>query len=156
LNINKQKPKILVVEDDKRQSDLLIELINDTGLYDLIPAYNGKQAFSCLKANRRGFNFLTNKIACVLLDWQMPEMNGEQFLTQLRKQETRIPFKRFLPIIVLSAYSDKERWQLATNPSLGMASSYFVKPFDEISLINILYRIVYQKEAEILREMLGE
>jgi len=154
--MNKQKPKILVVEDDKRQSDLLIELINDTDLYDPIPAYNGKQAFSCLKENRRGFDFLSNKIACVLLDWQMPEMNGEQFLTQLRGQETKIPFKRFIPVIVLSAYSDKERWQLATNPSLGMASSYFVKPFDEASLINVLYRIVYQKEAEILREMLGE
>ena len=154
--MNKQKPKILVIEDDRRQSELLIELINDTDLYDPIPAYNGREGFSCLKENRRGFDFLSNKIACILLDWQMPEMNGEQFLTQLREQESRIPFKRFIPVVVLSAYSDKERWELATNPSLGMASSYFVKPFDEALLINVLYRIVYQKEAEILREMLGE
>ena len=154
--MNKQKPKILVIEDDRRQSELLIELINDTDLYDPIPAYNGREGFSCLKENRRGFDFLSNKIACILLDWQMPEMNGEQFLTQLREQESRIPFKRFVPVVVLSAYSDKERWELATNPSLGMASSYFVKPFDEALLINVLYRIVYQKEAEILREMLGE
>ena len=154
--MNKKKPTVLVVEDDKRQSDLIVDLINDTNLYNPIPAYNGREAFSCLKANRRGFDFFTNKVACILLDWQMPEMNGEQFLTQLRKQEIKTPFKQFIPVVVLSAYSDKERWQLATNPIFGMVSSYFVKPFDEASLVNVLYRIVYQREAEVLREMLGE
>ena len=37
-----------------------------------------------------------------------------------------------------------------------MASAYFTKPLDETLLINTLYRIVYQKEGEILREILTE
>jgi CheY-like chemotaxis protein len=152
----KSKPLILVVEDDKTQSALVVEIINETGLYQAIPAYDGAHAFEVLGNNQRGFNFLSNRVACILLDWQMPKMNGEVFIKRLRTEEGRSPFKRHIPIVIFSAYSDKERLQLAKDPTLGLASGYVVKPFDQEELLTLLKRIVILQEAEILREILIE
>ncbi len=152
----KSKPLILVVEDDKTQSELVVDIINETGLYQAIPAYDGEHAFKVLESNQRGFNFLSNRIACILLDWQMPRMNGEVFIKRLRTEEGKSPFKRHIPIVIFSAYSDKERLQLAKDPTLGLASGYIVKPFEEEELLTLLKRIVIHQEAEILREILIE
>lgn len=152
----KSKPIVLVVEDDRDQSDLVVDIINETGLYQAIPAYDGEHAFSILKGYERGFNFLSNGIACILLDWQMPKMNGEVFIKRLRAEEGGSPFKRHIPIVIFSAYSDKERLQLAKDPTLGLASGYIVKPFEEEELLTLLKRIIIHREAEILREILIE
>ena len=152
----KSKPHILVVEDDRQQSDLVIEVINETQRYHAIPAYDGEEALQILKSHQRGFNFLSNKIECILLDWQMPKMNGELFLKTLRNEEGSSPFKRHIPIVIFTAYNDKERQALAKDPTLGLASGYILKPFEEEELLGLLERIVVHKEAEILREILIE
>lgn len=152
----KNKPLILVVEDDRQQSELVIEVINETQRYHAIPAYDGVEALQILKSHQRGFNFLSNRVECILLDWQMPKMNGEQFLRTLRTDEGSSPFKRHIPIVIFTAYNDKERQVLAKDPTLGLASGYILKPFEEEELLGLLERIVIHKEAEILREILIE
>ena len=155
-NTEDSKPLILVVEDNERQSKLITEIINETGLYRALTAYNGYDAFEILSMHQRGFDFLTNKISCILLDWQMPKMHGEKFLRLLREKENRSPFKRHIPVVIISAYGDSERRMMAEDASLGLASGYLLKPFEEAELLNILKRIVINKEAEILRELLVE
>lgn len=150
------KPLILVVEDDPDQSALVVELINETGLYQALPARDGEQALEVLRAHQRGFNFLSNRIACILLDWQMPRMNGEAFLKRLRREEGLSPFKRHIPVIIFTAYNYKERQRLAIDPTLGMASGYILKPFEDSELLGLLERVVMHKEAEVLREILIE
>ncbi len=151
-----QKPLILVVEDDRQQSDLVVEIINETKQFQAIPAYDGEQALEILKTHQRGFNFLSNRVACILLDWQMPRMNGEEFLIKLRKDEGNSPFKRHIPIVIFTAHNDMERQTLAKDPTLGLASGYILKPFEEEELLGLLERIVIHKEAEVLREILIE
>lgn len=151
-----EKPLVLVVEDNERQSKLIVDIINETGLYRALTAFNGYDAFEILSMHQRGFDFLTNRIACILLDWQMPHMHGEEFLRKLREKESRSPFKRHIPVVVISAYGDTERRMLAEDATLGLASGYLLKPFDEAELLNILKRIVINKEAEVLRELLVE
>lgn len=150
------KPLILVVEDNELQSELITKLVNETGLYRALTAYNGYDAFEILSMHQRGFDFLTNKITCILLDWQMPKMHGEMFLKLLREKENRSPFKRHIPVVIISAYDDRERRRIAEDPMLGLASAYLQKPFSEDQLLNILKRIVINKEAEVLRELLVE
>lgn len=151
-----EKPLILVVEDNELQSELITKLINETGLYRALTAYNGYDAFEILSMHQRGFDFLTNKITCILLDWQMPKMHGEKFLKLLREKENRSPFKRHIPVVIISAYDDRERRHIAEDPILGLASAYLQKPFSEDQLLNLLKRIVINKEAEVLRELLIE
>lgn len=150
------KPMVLVVEDNELQSELISRLINETGLYRALTAYNGYDAFEILSMHQRGFDFLSNKISCILLDWQMPKMHGEKFLKLLREKENRSPFKRHIPVVIISAYDDRERRRIAEDPELGLASAYLQKPFSEDQLLNILKRIVINKEAEVLRELLIE
>lgn len=150
------KPMVLVVEDNELQSQLISKLLNETGLYRALTAYNGFDAFEILSMHQRGFDFLSNKISCILLDWQMPKMHGEKFLKLLRAKENRSPFKRHIPVVIISAYDDRERRRIAEDPELGLASAYLQKPFSEDQLLNILKRIVINKEAEVLRELLIE
>lgn len=152
----KQKPLVLVVEDNQRQGDLIAEIINEAGLYETLRAGNGEEALEVLARYERGFDFLSNRIACILLDWQMPKMHGETFLRLLREKEHRSPFKRHMPVVIISAYGDNELRMLAEDSSIGMASAYLLKPFDEGELLHTLKRIVIDREGEIMRELLVE
>jgi YesN/AraC family two-component response regulator len=45
---------------------------------------------------------------------------------------------------------------VAEDSSVGLASAYLLKPFDEGELLLTLKRIVIEKEGEIMRELLVE
>jgi len=153
---NSKKPKILLVEDNELQARLTASVITDSNLYDVFIAHNGEEAFEELARHERGFDFLTNGIACILLDWQMPKMDGSQFLRDLRTKELKSPFKRHTPVVIISAYGDNELRLRAEDSSHGLASAYLTKPIDESELLHILKRITYDNEAEIMRELLLE
>jgi CheY-like chemotaxis protein len=150
------KPVVLLVEDNPTQASITAEIINETDLYEVVIAYNGEEALRELERHERGFDFLTNGISCILLDWQMPKMNGEAFLHILRSKEQTSPFKRHTPVVILSAYGDTELRLKAEDPTYGLASAYITKPFEESELLHVLKRIVYDKEGEIMRELLLE
>ncbi len=150
------KPLVLIVEDNARQSELISEIITETGLYETLRAGDGEEAMAVLAKHERGFDFLSNRIACILLDWQMPRMHGETFLRLLREKEHKSPFKRHMPVVIISAYGDNELRMVAEDSSVGMASAYLLKPFDEGELLHTLKRIVFDKEGEIMRELLVE
>ncbi|MES2606445.1 MAG: response regulator [Pseudomonadota bacterium] len=153
---NKKKPKILLVEDNELQAELTASVITETNLYDVFIAHNGEEAFRELANHERGFDFLTNAIDCILLDWQMPKMDGSQFLRALRTKELKSPFKRHTPVVIISAYGDNELRLRAEDTSHGLASAYLTKPIEESELLHILKRIAFDKEAEIMRELLLE
>ncbi|MEY4641002.1 MAG: hypothetical protein RLZZ227_996 [Pseudomonadota bacterium] len=150
------KPLVLIVEDNSRQAELINQIISETGLYETVRAGNGEEAMAVLARHERGFDFLSNEIACILLDWQMPRMHGETFLRLLREKENKSPFKRHIPVIIISAYGDNELRMVAEDSSVGLASAYLLKPFDEGELLLTLKRIVIDKEGEIMRELLVE
>lgn len=150
------KPLVLLVEDNARQAEMTREVLAETGLYNVLLAFNGEEAMAELSRHERGFDFLSNRISCILLDWQMPTMNGETFLRMLREKEKKSPFKRHIPVVIVSAYGDNELRMLAEDSSQGMASAYLLKPFDEAELLQTVKRIVIDKEGEIMRELLVE
>jgi CheY-like chemotaxis protein len=149
-------PPVLLVEDNKRQAELTAQVIRESGLYEVLVAHDGKEALDILALHERGFDFLSNAISCILLDWQMPNMSGDMFLRLLRQKEHKSPFKRHIPVIIITAYGDNHLRMLAEDSSLGMASAYILKPFEETELLQSLKRVVYDREAEIMRELLIE
>lgn len=150
------QPVVLLIEDNARQAALTRDILAETGLYEVLVAGNGEEALAALARHERGFDFLSNGIACILLDWQMPVMNGEAFLRRLREKEKKSPFKRHIPVVIISAYGDNELRMLAEDSSAGMACAYLLKPFDEGELLLTVKRIVIDKEGEIMRELLVE
>ena len=149
-----EKKLILVVENDPTLSKYMVKHIDSLGPYQAVPAYNGAEAIDTLQANQYGSIIIKNKIKCILLDWQMPKMNGEQFIRTFRNDEHKNIFKQSLPIIVISVHSDEKRRGLAIDPYFGRVSAYLVKPYDKAQLENYLNEIVLHGQSDYLREKL--
>lgn len=150
------KPWIMVVEDNQRQADLYTAILDETGLYNVVRAGNGEEALAELEKHERGFDFLSNGISCILLDWQMPRMHGQDFLKLLRQKEMKSPFKRHIPVVIITAFGDSDLRKVAEDSTYGLASAYLLKPFEESELLQTVKRIVLDKEAEVMRELLVE
>ena len=78
--------------------------------------------------------------AAVLLDIEMPRMDGYELIATLRAQEQY----RMLPLVVLTSRAAAKHQQRAVQ--LG-ASSYVVKPYQDEELINTLNSLVYGAAA---------
>ena len=110
-----KEAKILLVEDNEMNQELTVSLLNSVGLATMV-AKNGKIALELLKKD--AFDL-------VLMDIQMPVMNGLDATTEIRKRPDEY-FKK-VPIIAMSARAfqkDKDDCLKA-----GM-NSYIAKPID--------------------------
>ena len=110
-----KEAKILLVEDNEMNQELTVSLLNSVGLATMV-AKNGKIALELLKKD--AFDL-------VLMDIQMPVMNGLDATAEIRKRPDEY-FKK-VPIIAMSARAfqkDKDDCLKA-----GM-NSYIAKPID--------------------------
>lgn len=106
--------KILLAEDDPTNQKVISKMLENAG-YQIDIAENGKVAISL---------FDENKYDLVLMDIQMPEMNGIEALEVIREKEKKV---RHTPVIALTAYTlkgDRERFLM-----MGM-DGYIAKPID--------------------------
>jgi PAS domain S-box-containing protein len=108
-----QKTNILLV-DDRRENLLALEGILKSLDQNLVQAMSGAQALKYL---------LRNDVAVILLDVEMPEMDGFQTATLIREREKT----RHTPIIFLTAIS-KSDVHVSQGYSLG-GVDYIFKPF---------------------------
>ncbi|OGC36456.1 hypothetical protein A2311_03090 [candidate division WOR-1 bacterium RIFOXYB2_FULL_48_7] len=123
------KPIVLIIDDEVKQTDMVAKLIESTGRYQALKAYNASEGIELLKKNRQLFR--PNKIRLILLDIKMPEMDGLQFLSLLRKEDKYSE----TGVIMLTAYEDEDKWDKATS---GFVSGYLKKPVKEEELVTVL------------------
>ncbi len=119
--------KILIVDDDARNSFALSKLLADKGLKVHI-AQNGQKALEMLEKN---------EVDLVLMDIMMPVMDGYETIKRIRLQ----PKFRNLPILALTAKAmkgDREKCIAAG------ASDYLTKPIDPDRLFSMLRVWLYQ------------
>ncbi len=122
--------RILLVDDDIRNIYSLTNVLDEEGVI-CITAENGRVAIDTLK-NDPG-------IQLVLMDIMMPEMDGYEATTEIRKEER---FKK-LPIIALTAKAmkgDKEKCLAA-----GM-SDYISKPVNIDQLLSLMRVWLYKQD----------
>ncbi|MFT4033854.1 MAG: response regulator [Siphonobacter sp.] len=108
-----KKPLFLVVEDDEDDRELLTMACQE-GPYpcDLVFAENGKKAIELLEKINP---------SVILLDINMPRMNGLELLTELKSSEKW----KSMPILMLTTSDSKSL--ILDAYDLG-ANSYVVKP----------------------------
>jgi len=109
--------KLLVVDDDEGNRVMLARRLERLG-HQTILAKNGREALNKLRAE---------PFDLMLLDIQMPEMNGYEVLEVLKADATLSQ----IPVIVLSASDEIER--VARCIEMG-AEDYLPKPFDAVLL----------------------
>src|ERR1035437_8167591 len=121
----KNKIKILVVEDNLLNQKSAGFMLKDWGFkYEILA--NGKLALENLKFNRYDL---------ILMDIQMPELNGYETTKHIRKI-----LKLELPIIAMTALSlpgEKEKCL-----SVGM-TDYISKPINEMELFNLITNYLF-------------
>ncbi len=81
--------KVLVVEDDDAVREMVRRMLQKEGV-EVEEAANGKVALERVAANKPGL---------ILLDLMMPEMNGFEFLAELRKSDSGMS----IPVVVVTA-----------------------------------------------------
>lgn len=107
---------VLVCDDDKEIVEAIEIYLKREG-YNILKAYNGKQALEILKENK--------DIHLIILDIMMPEMDGIETANTIRKDSA-------IPIIMLSAKS--EDYDKIEGLNCG-ADDYVTKPFNPLELI---------------------
>jgi CheY-like chemotaxis protein len=149
-----KRPLILIVDDDSMMVEALSDMISEIDKYDVVSASDGVEALEFLKKNKRWGGLAKNKVDCIILDVKMPNMNGLEFLSAWRDSEY---FFREMPIILLTAYEDKEIWQKSSQSINSMVHEYLKKPLDDgKKLTDTLYRLLFNYEQEYMREILQE
>ena len=111
--------KVLLVEDEENLAKLLKRAIGD--MFDFFElAYDGADGLQKFRQNRHDV---------VITDITMPKMTGLELASIVRSESPQTP------VIVLSAYSEKEKLLGAIDAGV---SKYFIKPFDPDELIDYL------------------
>lgn len=116
-SISGSKPLVLIVDDDlvvRRYVSMIVK-----PLYDYIEARNGTEALERLKVYHPDI---------ILCDIMMPEMDGYEFLKQLKD----LPDFRHIPLIFLTARADSE---MKVEGLEEGAADYIVKPFSSLELL---------------------
>ncbi|MCB9061966.1 MAG: response regulator transcription factor [Halobacteriovoraceae bacterium] len=111
--------RVLVVDDSKAIYMMVSEMLNEGG-HESLWAEDGLKAVEHIKNNE--------KIDLVLLDWNMPNMNGPEFLEANQKESLTQA-----PIMVMTTENKPDYIKKAM--SLG-ASEYIMKPFTSDILFN--------------------
>jgi two-component system cell cycle response regulator DivK len=118
--------KILIVDDNERNLKLLRVLLRSAG-YETVEAGDGVRA---LELSREG------PLDLILLDIQMPLMNGIEVLRSLRAE----PATSRIPVVALTSYAMKgDRERFLKDGFVG----YIAKPLERVSFL------------EAVREVLG-
>jgi PAS domain S-box-containing protein len=131
--------KVLLVEDDKVNQIVFKKMMEVKHHYVKI-AQHGKEALKLLE---------NEKFDIIFMDIQMPEMDGIETTSRIRKMEG---FGKHTPIVAITAYAlsgDRERFL-----SNGM-NEYISKPVQMEELFSLLDKYVKKaKEAAILNSLI--
>jgi len=105
--------KVLIVEDQDEVRDMLRSMMVEIGVGHISGASDGRDALAIYKEN-------SHHLDLVVCDWNMPNMNGLEFLQNLREINTDIPF------LMLTGRADFD--SVVQAKSNGV-TAYISKPF---------------------------
>ena len=107
-------PKAMVVDDSRAMRMILSRTLEEIG-YEVCQASHGKQALTRLEEEN-------GNISLILVDWNMPEMNGLEFIRRVRAG----PESSAITLMMVTTETEME--QMVTALDAG-ANEYVMKPF---------------------------
>ncbi len=122
--------KVLVVDDSAIMRKVIEQILEMLG-HEAVPAANGVEAFERLKEH--------DDVKLILLDWNMPEMNGIEFLRAVKTQ----PVVSKIPVIMLTTESERRKMIEAIEAG---AKHYLTKPFQPETLATKILQCVESSE----------
>ena len=110
--------RALVVDDSRAIRSIIGKTVKELG-FELLEAGNGKEALERLEA--------AGTVELVLVDWNMPEMNGFDFLVAARQN----PAWKDTVIMMVTTETEMAQMQRALDAG---ANEYVMKPFTKDAL----------------------
>lgn len=106
--------RILLVDDSATMRRIQKTQINGLGISDVVDASDGNEALQKLKKSM--------PVDVILLDWNMPVMDGFTFLKKVREDAT------YKSVKIIMCTSESEKTKVVDALKAG-ANNYLVKPF---------------------------
>lgn len=128
------KPRVLIIDDDAEYLEVVKRyLVEDFIVYT---AQGGRAALDLL---------MQQKVDLILLDVEMPVLDGFHTLESIRKMETAID----VPVIFVTGRHD--RFTVFHSVQLGV-DGYIVKPFEKNALLKKIDEVMNGNEGEASKE----
>ncbi|HJT23478.1 MAG TPA: sigma-54 dependent transcriptional regulator [bacterium] len=124
--------KILVIDDDPIERRLLQTVLGKVGGFEVITAENGQL----------GLERAVESVGTVILDLQLPDLNGMEVLRKLKSARPQ------LPVLMLTGVTDIQKAVEATQAG---AYTYLTKPFENDQLLITVKRAM--ENSALLEEM---
>jgi two-component system chemotaxis response regulator CheY len=111
--------RVLVIDDSRTVRIIIRQALAEAGL-DVIEAANGREGLDQLRAHE--------DVGLVLVDWNMPEMNGLEFVHAVRGQRS------YDAVRIMMVTTETEQEQVVRALNAG-ANEYLMKPFTKEVLV---------------------
>jgi two-component system chemotaxis response regulator CheY len=122
-NWSKTMSKALVVDDSRAVRMILVKILR--GLeFEVLEAANGREALEVMRVEK-------TSVKLVLVDWNMPEVNGLELLKRLRQDP------ELSSLVVVMVTTETELHQMTAALEAG-ANEYVMKPFTKDILVEKL------------------
>jgi two-component system, chemotaxis family, chemotaxis protein CheY len=105
--------RFLVVDDSSTMRRIIINALGKIGYSDCLEARHGREGLERLSSSQ---------VDVILTDWNMPEMNGLEFVRAVRAQHAT----RNVPIVMVTTNAAKDDIVEALRAGV---TNYVVKPF---------------------------
>jgi two-component system, chemotaxis family, chemotaxis protein CheY len=104
---------ILLIDDSKTMRNIQKKVLTDLGGAEFTEAADGIEGLAAVASRPGGFDV-------ILVDWNMPNMDGITFLNKVREKDKKTP--------IIMATTEAEKTRVLEAIRAG-ASNYVVKPF---------------------------
>ena len=105
--------KALVIDDSRAIRRILVKTLKELDI-EVVEAGHGQEALDKLAAGEQ--------VDLIMVDWNMPEMNGYDFIVAVRAQE------KFNEVPIMMVTTESEMSQMTRAIEAG-ATEYLMKPF---------------------------
>jgi two-component system chemotaxis response regulator CheY len=124
--------KVLIVDDSRTIRTIIRRILVELG-YETCEAAQGVEALRVFEAEK-------DAVKLVLVDWNMPEMNGLELLKRLRQD----PSLSWLKIVMVTTETEMDHMASALEAG---ADEYIMKPFTKDILVEKLEYIGFSPMA---------
>ena len=123
--------RFLVVDDSSTMRRIIINTLNKLGYAEVVEAGNGREGID---------RVVEGPVDVVITDWNMPEMNGIEFVRCLRAMDG----KQQLPVLMVTTNAAQDDIVEALRAGV---TNYVVKPFTPDTIKDKLDAIVVDRAA---------
>ena len=122
--------KLIVADDSRLVRGIVAKVVESIG-FEAVHAANGQETLNILEADGQD-------IKLVLLDWNMPVLNGIDVIKKMRNDD----HLKNIPVLMVSTESEDER----IHEALGAgAQGYLTKPFTPDQLTEAIHHVLAKK-----------